>query len=71
MHAFIFNKCPIYTHDVASAKFRTNSKETDNSAPRLPLPSRILDSYWKTPWTVSPLLGYFLYVLPLLVHVYL
>ncbi len=27
---FIFNKCPIYTHDVASTKFRTNSHETDN-----------------------------------------
>jgi hypothetical protein len=30
MH-FIFNKCPIYTHDGASAKFRTNSQETDYS----------------------------------------
>ncbi len=28
---FIFNKCPIYTHDGASAKFRTNSQETDYS----------------------------------------
>jgi hypothetical protein len=28
---FIFNKCPIYTHDGASAKFSTNSQETDNS----------------------------------------
>jgi hypothetical protein len=28
---FSFNKCPIYTHDSASAKFRTNSHETDNS----------------------------------------
>ncbi len=26
---FIFNKCPIYTHDAASAKFSTNSQETD------------------------------------------
>ncbi len=25
---FIFNKCPIYTHDGASAKFSTNSHET-------------------------------------------
>ncbi len=25
---FIFNKCPIYTHDDASAKFSTNSHET-------------------------------------------
>jgi hypothetical protein len=31
MH-FIFNKCPIYTHDGASAKFSTNSHETDYSA---------------------------------------
>jgi hypothetical protein len=26
---FIFNMCPIYTHDGASAKFSTNSQETD------------------------------------------
>jgi hypothetical protein len=26
-----FNKCPIYTHDGATAKYRTNSHETDNS----------------------------------------
>ncbi len=31
MH-FIFNKCPIYGHDCASAKFSTNSHETDYSA---------------------------------------
>jgi hypothetical protein len=29
---FIFNKCPIYIHDGASAKFSTNSHETDSSA---------------------------------------
>jgi hypothetical protein len=29
---FIFNRCPIYTHDGASSKFRTNSQETDYSA---------------------------------------
>jgi hypothetical protein len=28
----IFNKCPIYPHDGASAKFSTNSQETDYSA---------------------------------------
>jgi hypothetical protein len=28
---FSFNECPIYTHDGASAKFSTNSHETDNS----------------------------------------
>jgi hypothetical protein len=28
---FIFNKCLIYTHDGASAKFSTNSQETDYS----------------------------------------
>ncbi len=28
---FILNKCPIYTHDGASVKFRTNSQETDYS----------------------------------------
>jgi hypothetical protein len=26
-----FNKCPFYTHDGASAKFSTNSYETDYS----------------------------------------
>ncbi len=31
---FSFNKCLIYTHDGASAKFSTNSHETDNSAYR-------------------------------------
>ncbi len=30
MH-FIFKKCPIYTFDDASAKFSTNSHETDYS----------------------------------------
>jgi hypothetical protein len=30
MH-FIFNKCPIYTHDGAGAKFSTNLQETDYS----------------------------------------
>jgi hypothetical protein len=29
---FSLNKCPIYTHDGASAKFSTNSYETDYSA---------------------------------------
>ncbi len=29
---FFFNKCPIYTYDGASAKFSTNSQETDYSA---------------------------------------
>jgi hypothetical protein len=29
---FIFNTCPIYTHDGASAKFSTNSHETEYSA---------------------------------------
>jgi hypothetical protein len=28
---YSFNKCPIYTHDGASAKFSTNSQEMDNS----------------------------------------
>jgi hypothetical protein len=28
---FSFNEFPIYTHDGASAKFNTNSHETDNS----------------------------------------
>ncbi len=29
---FSCNKCPIYAHDGASAKFSTNSHKTDNSA---------------------------------------
>ncbi len=29
---FSFNKCPFYTHDGASAKFSTNSHETDYMA---------------------------------------
>ncbi len=32
-----FNKCPIYTHGSASAKFSTNSHETDNSVGPLQL----------------------------------
>ncbi len=28
---FSFNRCPIYIKDGASAKFSTNSQETDNS----------------------------------------
>jgi hypothetical protein len=28
---FRFNKCPIYTHDGASAKFSNNLQEMDNS----------------------------------------
>ncbi len=33
---FIFSKCPIYTHDSASAKFSTNSHKTDYSVECLP-----------------------------------
>jgi hypothetical protein len=33
---FRFNKCPIHTHDGASAKFSTNSQEMDNSVLSLP-----------------------------------
>ncbi len=38
---FSFNKCPIYTHDGASAKFTTNSQEMDNSG---------TSYYLKTKW---------------------
>jgi hypothetical protein len=31
VNIFSFNKCPIYTHDGASAKFSPNSQEMDNS----------------------------------------
>jgi hypothetical protein len=30
VHIFSFNKFPIYNHDGASAKFSTNSHETEN-----------------------------------------
>ncbi len=33
---FRINKCPIYTHDDASAKFSTNSQEMDNSVLKAP-----------------------------------
>jgi hypothetical protein len=39
---FSFNKCPIYTHDGASAKFSTNSHETDYSAPFVSAPGSVL-----------------------------
>ncbi len=32
---FRFNKCPIYIHNGASAKFSTNSQEMDNSVVRI------------------------------------
>ncbi len=32
---FRFNKCPIYTHDGASAKFSPNSRGADNSVAEL------------------------------------
>ncbi len=38
---FIFNKCPIYTHDGASAKFSTNSHETDYSVDCLKIPAQL------------------------------
>ncbi len=28
---YSFNKCPVYTHDGASAKFSNNSQESDDS----------------------------------------
>jgi hypothetical protein len=37
-----FNLCPIYTHDGASAKFSTNSEETDNSVGG----GHILKTFW-------------------------
>jgi hypothetical protein len=39
---FIFNKCPIYTHDGASSKFSTNSHETDYSVGQFITPPVIL-----------------------------
>jgi hypothetical protein len=42
---FIFNLCPIYTHDGASAKFSTNSQETDYSVDSL---SQSWPSYFRS-----------------------
>ncbi len=50
---FRVNRCPVYTHDVASAKFSTNSQETDNSVRRVPQcmsPRR----NWDSPTPLSP-----------------
>ncbi len=46
---FIFNKCPIYTYDGASAKFSTNSHETDYSV-FAPLSLSFLTSFLTFPW---------------------
>ncbi len=46
---FSFNKCPIYNHDGASAKFSTNSHETDNSAYLLCLLLNIEIMFYSTP----------------------
>jgi hypothetical protein len=59
MH-FIFNKCPIYTHDGASAKFSTNSHETDYSAgnhnsnsQKLELPRRWPSTAARETWIIQ------------------
>ena len=44
---FIFIKSPIYTHDGASAKFSTNSHETDYSVALLVVPDGKSLSWWK------------------------
>jgi hypothetical protein len=43
---FIFNKCPIYTHDGASAKFSTNSQETDYRVAWRAITTTILQLGW-------------------------
>ncbi len=45
---FSFNKCPIYTHDGASANFSTNSQEMDNSAARIQ----------RKTWCMGPFAGF-------------
>ncbi len=40
---FSFKKCPIYTHDGASAKFSTNSHEMDHSV--------TIDLHWNRPFS--------------------
>ena len=52
---FIFNLCPIYTHDSASAKFSTNSQETDYSVVSTWLKARYCQPLnqqkkWINPW---------------------
>jgi hypothetical protein len=39
---FIFNKCPIYTHDGASAKFSINPRETNYSVPDTAVAANVL-----------------------------
>ncbi len=45
---FIFNQCPIYTHDGASAKFSTNSHETVYSVLRSSTSCTTIDAYYET-----------------------
>jgi hypothetical protein len=49
---FMFIKCPIYTHDGASAKFITNSKETDYSV-ITDYSSPALPSYYGYSWEAN------------------
>ncbi len=42
---FIFNKCPIYTHEGASVKFSTNSHETDYKAARILIDWHVWNKY--------------------------
>jgi hypothetical protein len=42
---FIFNLCPIYTHDGASAKFSTNSQETDYSVGEEPIDLKCMNLF--------------------------
>ncbi len=44
---FVFNLCPIYTHDGASAKFSTNSQETAYSVTIPVGPFRIFPKIWE------------------------
>jgi hypothetical protein len=45
---FVFNKCPVYTHDGASVKFSTNSNETDYSVDSLSIMLTLKFSLTKT-----------------------
>jgi hypothetical protein len=44
---FIFNKCPIYTDEGASAKFRTKSQETDYSEGSRIFPQNIIGNFFQ------------------------
>ncbi len=55
---FSFNKCLIYPHDGASAKFSTNSQEIDNSAgTKFLLPKFLITKFLITKFLITKFLS--------------